>query len=80
MSKGIEQKYFDWVEHDETSIGLQFYKCTVKEPFGPYVKGQILGTVMFDFDESYVAVFNSILYARETGEADWTGRISLTIE
>ena len=56
----MEQKYFTWAWRDEMDdFVVNYYECTVVQPFGEFQVGDKIGMAIIDFERGFFNCFHN---------------------
>lgn len=55
----ITDTLFDWKNWDMvTDDILTFHRCELKVPIGPFKAGEVVETILIDFEHGYIQLYN----------------------
>jgi hypothetical protein len=64
----ITDTLFDWVSWDVVSDEiLTFHNCTLKVPIGPFKAGDVVPTILIDFEHGYIQLIRDPAYTEVRG-------------
>jgi hypothetical protein len=64
----ITYSLFDWVVWDgDADTLVTFGDCTLKVPIGPFKAGEVVSSILIDFEHGYIQLFRDPAYTKVRG-------------
>jgi len=56
----MEKDIFEWVDWNQSGdFYITYYNCSFKKDFGPYLKNELVHSIVISYDEGYMSVLRN---------------------